>query len=60
MKFVGIFAGGIAISMIKPKPQYLLGYIVSIQMICSFIMFSAGLIGCEQPVFGNLNMDDGK
>lgn len=60
MKFVGIFAGGITISMIKPKPQYLLAYIVFIQVTCSFIMFSAGLIGCDQPVFGDLKIEDGK
>lgn len=58
MKSVGILAGGIFMAKFKPRPKVLLLMIITVELICNSIFFSAMFFGCNSPKFAHVSYED--
>ncbi|XP_074602800.1 solute carrier organic anion transporter family member 74D-like [Brevipalpus obovatus] len=57
LKVIGIFAGGLTISFVKPKPKKLITYIVIVDLLCNGFILAGFFIKCPQQEFGNIHMN---
>ncbi|XP_042908479.1 solute carrier organic anion transporter family member 74D isoform X2 [Parasteatoda tepidariorum] len=44
---VGVFLGGYCIKKFKPRPRFLVGYMLSIEIFAGIVLFAAIFMGCE-------------
>lgn len=57
MKSIGILCGGIFMAKFKPKPKPLILMIITVELICNLIFFSAMFFGCKSPTFAHISYE---
>ncbi|CAL1270580.1 unnamed protein product [Larinioides sclopetarius] len=52
---IGVFLGGYCIHKIKPRPRFLIGYMLFIEIFAGAVLLSATFMGCEANKISKIN-----